>query len=76
MRIGSFNYTAGSNQLAGTWRHDDWTSGGTWYATAEDPYTFIDNTPEPPVSGENEACDYWNEASFSYVQCQEGLMCA
>ena len=76
MRIGSFNYTADSNQLAGTWRHDDWSSGGTWYATLEDPTTFIDNTPEPPVSGENEACDYWDETSWSYVQCEEGLMCA
>ena len=76
VRIGTFNYTAGSNHLAGTWRHDDWSSGGTWYATTENPTTFIDNTPEPPVSGENEACGYWDEASWSDVQCEEGLMCA
>ena len=76
VRIGSFNYTDGMNQLAGTWMNDDGSSRGTWYATAEDPTTFIDSTPEPPVSGENEACDYWDEASWSYVQCTEGLICA
>ena len=30
VRIGSFNYTAGSNQLAGTWMNDDGSSRGTW----------------------------------------------
>ena len=61
---GKWRYDAGTT-LTGTWYDDDGTQG-TWIAYEDEPFTFIDSTPEPKAVGE--LCNAQDE-------CEEGLLC-
>ena len=62
---GKWRYDAGTT-LTGTWYDDDGMREGTWMATLDDPFTFIDTTPEPKQVGE--LCN-------SQDECDMGLLC-
>ena len=73
---GTWNYTAGTT-LSGTWRNDDGSGEGTWMSTIDNPYNFIDSTPEP-LANEGEQCGRitgWLPEVQQEVECVSGLIC-
>ena len=76
---GVWNYDENTT-LSGTWKSDDGSEEGTWWAESSDPYTFIVNIPEEDetdvyvATTEGEDCG-WSDDLGYWVDCADGLSC-
>ena len=70
---GVWNYDENTT-LSGTFKADDGSFEGTWWAEASDPYTFIVNLPEEEetdmyvATNEGDACGWVYDLGY-FVDC-------